>query len=278
MKGECLIFYEKKKRFQNIVGLLTGYIVLIVIVGSSFTILDRCDNTVPYIEDTAFFITDPDFKISVEVSKENYQLFSVTSEGNVEDENVEFDTMLCEVASGNRVIDKVPLLYQTDYPNIKFSHGTVATSACGVSCASMAVSYLTNEIHTPGEFGLRFNSTANSNDKRMENSLNAFDVRWEKCFDFYEMKEKLKEGYLAIILVNGNTTFTSEGHFILAVGINEENNRVLINDPFKPNYSNYKNFDGYENGFKDWQITCGYLGCWLIEPKAEYQARINNID
>ena len=68
MKGECLIFYEKKKRFQNIVGLLTGYIVLIVIVGSSFTILDRYDNIVPYIEDTAFFITDPDFKISIEVS------------------------------------------------------------------------------------------------------------------------------------------------------------------------------------------------------------------
>ena len=33
---------------------MTGYIILIVIVGSSFTILDRCDNTVPYIVDTPF--------------------------------------------------------------------------------------------------------------------------------------------------------------------------------------------------------------------------------
>ena len=278
MKGECLIFYEKKKRFQNIVGLLTGYIVLIIIVGSSFTVLDKYDNTVPYIEDTAFFITDPDFKISVEVSKENYQLFSVASEGNIEDENVEFNTEIGEIASGNRVIDEVPLLYQTDYPNIKFSHGSVATSGCGVSCASMVVSYLTNEIHTPGEFGSLFNIPKESNAVRMEAALDAYGVKWEKCFVFSDMKDKIKEGYLAIILVNEYTTFTDGGHFILGIGINEENNRIIINDPYESNYSNPKNKDGYANGFQDWQITCGYCGCWLIEPKAEYQARINNIN
>lgn len=249
-------------------------IIFVFLSGFYVYDINNTDNSIviPNIDETTFI-----FEQSKEITKK-YELFHVESSNNIETENIVFEEKLNNeegISSGFKIFDEVPLLYQTDYPDIKFSQGSVATSGCGVSCAAMAVSYLTNEIHTPGEFGEKFNKSASSNDHRMENALTAFNVKWEKCFNYFDMKEKVKEGYLAIILVNGATNFTSEGHFILAVGINDED-KILINDPYQPNYNNYKIKDGYKNGFLDWQITSGYCGCWLIEPKVEYQNRINS--
>lgn len=165
-------------------------------------------------------------------------------------------------------------MYQTDYPNVKFSGGTVATDGCGISCASMVISYLTDSIFTPDMAAIQFDKAAGRNDTRMEAALDYFDIKYYKEFDYFTMKNKIKEGHLAIILVNEMTAFTGGGHFILATGTTEDG-RILINDPYEPNYSKDKLEKGFEIGFEDWEIIVGCSGGWVIELKEEYQSRIN---
>lgn len=230
-------------------------------------------HSIPNTDSTNIVFEDPKFNIEVDVTSEHEELLEVNSDLLIEDEVIVFKETE-DVASGRIFYDNVPLMYQTDYPNVKFSGGTVATDGCGISCAAMAISYLTDSIFTPDMAAIQFDKAAGRNDTRMEAALDYFDIKYYKEFDYFTMKNKIKEGHLAIILVNEMTAFTGGGHFILATGTTEDG-RILINDPYEPNYSKDKLEKGFEIGFEDWEIIVGCSGGWVIELKEEYQSRIN---
>lgn len=173
--------------------------------------------------------------------------------------------------------NEIPLMFQTDYPDIPFSQGSVATSGCGISCAAMVISYYSESEVTPGDLGKLYNDTSVSNARKMTNALDAYGISWENNWDagynFYEVKQKIEEeGYVAIMLMNENSHFTNYGHFILATGVTEDG-KFMINDPNSANYNRGNLQDGFENGFSDGMIQKGWSGCWLIEPKDAYMLK-----
>lgn len=164
------------------------------------------------------------------------------------------------------VYSDVPLLFQTDYPDIPFSHGTVYTSACGVSCAAMVISYLDNTIVTPGELGLQFNTPGCSNVERMEQALDYFGVQCEVSYDWEDVYSALADEQVVISL-QGPGLFTECGHFIVLTGINESG-LITVNDPYEPHYTNgLERIQGFENGFTEDQVKAHSGVFWIIEKK-----------
>lgn len=164
------------------------------------------------------------------------------------------------------VYSDVPLLFQTDYPDIPFSHGTVYTSACGVSCAAMVISYLDNTLVTPGELGLQFNTLGCSNVERMEQALDYFGVQYKVSYDWEDVYSALADEQVVISL-QGPGLFTECGHFIVLTGINESG-LITVNDPYEPHYTNgWERIQGFENGFTEDQVKANSGVFWIIEKK-----------
>ena len=106
----------------------------------------------------------------------------------------------------------------------------------------------------------------------MEKALEYFDIHYEKIYQYPEMKDKLDDGYMAIVLFGETSDFANKGHFVVITGINE-NSKIMVNDP---NWYNYKQDilkKGFEEGFEEYQIVRGFSGAWIIEPKEMYISR-----
>ena len=161
--------------------------------------------------------------------------------------------------------ETVPLYWQTDYPDIPYSQGTIATSGCGITCIAMVASYLLNMQYTPADLA-RYNYSAGSNDIRMENAGNALGIDFVKTQKWDDVIAALKNGQLVPILVNDASIFTNYGHFVLLTGI-DENGIIYVNDP---NGANYRKLgeDRYANGFDEATVKTGFVAAWVYEPKA----------
>ncbi len=72
-------------------------------------------------------------------------------------------------------------------------------------------------------------------------------------------------GKVAIILVNSNSPFTDDGHFLVVKDITEDG-LFLLNDPNRDNYSKENLADGFENGFTRDMIAVGYQSAWVFDP------------
>lgn len=233
-------------------SLLVPVLVLLVVTIAAFCVIDFVGRQSGGDEE----VFEPDATESTEVTAEDEEVQEVF-------EPIVFET----------VYDTVPLMFQNDYPNVWYSSGKLSKTGCSITCAAMICSYMTDTEYTPDVLAKMFNKSAYSNDKRMENALAYFDIRWVKCFKFAELKEYLLQGYTGIVLVGPGSPFTSTSHFIVITGVTEEG-RYLVNDPNKNNYSGWRYRYSYENGFKQGHITCSYRGAWAIEPKSVWQSRI----
>ena len=161
------------------------------------------------------------------------------------------------------IIDSVPLFFQTDYPDIPYSEGTVATSGCGISCLSMVASYQTGIIYTPGTLA-KYNYSGYDNGTRMENAAIALGLNFEKSWYWSDVIEALENEQLVIVLVGGNTIFTNGGHFIVLTGITNDG-QILVNDPYEPNYNRIGS--RYFTGFDQSEFTCDFNGAWIFDKK-----------
>lgn len=166
-------------------------------------------------------------------------------------------------ASGVQV-DAVPLFFQTDYPDIPYSKGTVATSGCGISCLSMVASYLTNETYTP-DILAKYNDSSDNNGSRMENAAIALGLNFTKSWYWSDVIKALQNNQIVIALVGSGTNFTSGGHFIVLTGITSDG-KIMVNDPYEPNYKRL-GYDKYIEGFDQSEITCDFNGAWIFEKK-----------
>lgn len=160
--------------------------------------------------------------------------------------------------------DTVPTYFQTDYPFIKYGNGTIGTSGCSLTCMAMVATYMTDHPYMPDELVYHFGSYGKNNIERLEYAAGQLGLPYEKNFDWRETRKALAEGKVAIIMENGNSPFTDQQHFIVLAGLTEDG-RVLVNDPFEPNYSAELLKDGFVNGFEEYAITSGYSGGWVFD-------------
>lgn len=169
-----------------------------------------------------------------------------------------------------QIYNEVPHLYQTDYAHIRYGKGNMATSGCGITCVAMVASYLTDSYYDPGELGVYYYRKGQSPAARMLRAADDIGIKYQpKTNAFQEVVEALQDGHVVIYLLNGSSDFNTQyGHFIVLTGITEDG-RILINDPYEPNYDDRQLKDGFENGFTHEQIKKGFIGAWIFEKKRE---------
>lgn len=166
-----------------------------------------------------------------------------------------------------QTIDTVPRYLQTDYPYTKYGNGTIGTSGCSITCLAMVASYMTDQPYYPDQIAYHFGSYGKTNIERLEYGTAQMQLPCEKNFDWQVTKQALKEGKVAIVMVNERSLFTNSQHFIVLAGITREG-KILVNDPYGPNYDNPYLAERYEKGFGEPDIVKGLCGAWVYDKSA----------
>lgn len=185
---------------------------------------------------------------------------------------------------------QLPIYYQTDYPDVRYGNGTVATSGCGITCLAMVASYMTGHSYLPDELADYFGGRAENNIQRLEQASDALQLPWHRAENFHKVLEALEHGNIAILLMESTSIFTNSQHFIVLTGMTADG-RILVQDPYAPNYDYWLLKNGFENGFKEGDLLCGYSGGWIydvnampeepfiyVEEKPEVECRYPEID
>ena len=145
----------------------------------------------------------------------------------------------------------VPLYDQNKYTRIPFGVCSVATDGCGITCAAMVISYLTEFTIMPDYMGRHYDLRSKTNEQRMIKALNDFNIEVVKRYygkkDWKKVYQALEDGYLVISL-QGTGLFTTKEHFILLTGLTKDG-KVTVNDPNGKNYKVYA-YDELKDGFK----------------------------
>ncbi len=161
----------------------------------------------------------------------------------------------------------VPLYFQTDYPDVRYGPGTVASNGCGITSLAMVATYLTGHEYSPEELAGYFGGYGENNIQRLEYASDELQLPWVKAGDFWDAMDALEQGKVVIALMNSNSIFTSSQHFIVLTGLNEEG-KILVNDPYEPNYDHWQLKNAFVSGFSQGDLLCGFSGAWIYDPAA----------
>lgn len=165
--------------------------------------------------------------------------------------------------------DTIPQYFQTDYPDTPYGHGTVSTSGCGIVCLAMAATYLKDRNLNPEILAAQFGSLQMNNVQRIDHAIEELDLPFAyKPRRWSQMMTALRNGQLVILLVNSNSDFTDGQHMLLLTGVTEEG-RVLVLDPYEPNYNRADLITGYVHGFREEVLSKGFDGGWIFDKKQE---------
>lgn len=162
----------------------------------------------------------------------------------------------------------IPLYLQTDYPNIRYGSGSIATSGCSVTSLAMVATYLTGHTYMPDELADYFSAYNSINHiDKLEYMSDMLQLPWERAENFHVALKALQEGKIVIALMNQNSIFTDGQHFIVLAGYND-NGKIWVNDPNADNYALWNLKNAFVEGFKEGDISCGYSGAWIYDPSA----------
>ena len=163
----------------------------------------------------------------------------------------------------------IPRYYQTDYPYIKFGNGTLATSGCSVTCLAMMATYLTDAEYTPPQMAYHFGSYGKTNIERLDYGIAQMQLPYTRTENVREVLLALQNGKVAIVMMDDESFFTTEQHFIVLAGMTEDG-KYLVNDPMETNYKDGDLHikDGYDNGFASFYLTQGFSGGWIFDKEA----------
>ena len=165
--------------------------------------------------------------------------------------------------------EEIPQYFQTDYPEIPYGHGTVSTSGCGIVCLSMAATYLKDRNLSPEILAKQFGSLSMNNVQRIDYAIEELDLPFAyKPRRWSQMMAALRNDQLVILLVNGNSEFTDGQHMLLLTGVTDSG-RVLVLDPYEPNYNRADLITGYVHGFPEEYLEEGFDGGWIFDRKEE---------
>lgn len=170
--------------------------------------------------------------------------------------------------SAEQTFDTVPLYFQTDYPHVKFGNGTIATSGCSMACLAMVSSYLTETEYTPLQLAMHFGRFGKNNIERLIHGNEQMQLPNRRTDNVQEVLQALRDGKVVIAMMDDESIFTSEQHFIVLAGMTSDG-KILVNDPFEPNYTaDVYMKTCYEKGFGDYDIMRGFSGAWIYDKAA----------
>lgn len=163
------------------------------------------------------------------------------------------------------VYEEVPLYFQTDYPDILYRSGTLATSGSNIASLAMVATYLTGHEYRPDQLADYFADYIGNSMEWLEYASDALQLPWKKAENFHVAKQALREGKVVITLMNERSIFTQSQHFIVLTGLTE-GEKILVNDPYEPHYTQWNLKGGLASGFADNSIITGYAGSWIYDP------------
>lgn len=138
---------------------------------------------------------------------------------------------------------EIPHYFQSDYSNVAYGNGTIASSGCALTCIAMVVSGLKNEEISPVDV-LKFTG----NKYYVPGSGSAWSI-FDGCARHYGLtcrslgknlkavQEALQSGK-PVIASMAPGVFTGGGHFIVIRGMTQDG-YFLVNDPNMSNYNKY---------------------------------------
>ena len=164
--------------------------------------------------------------------------------------------------------EEIPQYFQTDYPTTPYGHGTVSTSGCGIVCLSMAATYLKDRNLSPEILAAQFGSLSMNNVQRIDYAIEELDLPFAfKPRNWGQMMTALRNGQLVILLVNGGN-FSDGQHMLLLTGVTDTG-RVMVLDPYEPNYNRVDMITGYVHGFREEVLEEGFDGGWIFGKKQQ---------
>ena len=162
--------------------------------------------------------------------------------------------------------NNVPNYFQTNYADVRYGSGTIATSGCSITCLAMVAAYMTDHLYSPAELADYFGGSAYSNMARLETASKALQLPYKKAVNWHESLQALKDGKVVIALMEESSVFTDSQHFIVLTGITEDG-KIFVNDPNLNNYARWELQKGFANGFTEGDILCGYSGGWIYDKQ-----------
>lgn len=165
---------------------------------------------------------------------------------------------------------QVPQFFQTDYPDVLYSNGTIATDGCSITCLAMVATYLTGHPYLPDELAGYFGGYMEgviTNLERLEAASDVLQLPWKRAADYHEAMKAVRDGKIVIVMMDAKSLFTSSQHFIVLVGTTEDG-KILVNDPYQPNYSLWNLKNAFRYGFSAGDLCPGFSGAWIYDPEA----------
>lgn len=197
-----------------------------------------------------------------------------TPEETVCEETVPVETESEETESSTERFDwtevyshEFPLFSQLDYPNQRFGSGTVATSGCGITSLAMVASYLTGHTYYPDELAKYFGGYGENNVQRFEYGAQQLKLPIHKADTVRDVFAAMKNGDVAVLLMDHMSIFTETQHFIVLTGINEETGKIMVYDSYPPNYGKWDLKRGFMEGFEEKDLMLGYSGGWIFSVR-----------
>ncbi|MBQ6999845.1 MAG: cell wall hydrolase [Oscillospiraceae bacterium] len=163
--------------------------------------------------------------------------------------------------------DTVPVYDMSQYPDIRYLSGSIATSGSNVTALAMVASYMTKHEYTPAMLMDYFGNYIGNSFEWLDYVSDQLQLPWQRALNFHVAKQALQEGKLVIVVMDERKFYTENLHFIVLTGINEEG-RITVNDPLGSHYSHWDLSKGLENGFTDGAILSGYRGAWIFDATA----------
>lgn len=176
--------------------------------------------------------------------------------------------------------EQVPLYDQTAYGEILYRSGTLATSGSNVVSLAMVASYLTGHEYLPDQLAEYFADYIGNSMQWLEYASGELQLPWEKAANIDVTLQALRDGKVAVVLMNERSIFMEAQHFVVFTGITEEG-KILVNDPYGPNYTAWHLQNALVTGFDRSDLTGGYSGGWIYDPGAMpenpfiYEAAVN---
>ncbi len=160
-----------------------------------------------------------------------------------------------------------PLYSQLDYPNKRYGSGTVATSGCGITSLAMVATYLTGHAYFPDELAGYFGGYGENNVQRFEYGAEQLKLPIHKADTVRDVFAALRNGDVAVLLMDHMSIFTETQHFIVLTGINEETGKIMVYDSYPPNYGKWDLKRGFVEGFEEKDLMLGYSGGWIFSVR-----------
>ena len=177
------------------------------------------------------------------------------------------ETVPVETEAPKVTIDAVPHYHQSEYPDIRYGNGTVATSGSSVAALAMVATYMTDHVYTPADIADYAVQYGGSHYGRLEKVSDLMQIPWKRALNVNEALKAVREGKVAIALMGSRSVFPGGNHFIVLTGVTEDG-KIRVLDPDDRDYSAWGVGELLENGFPDGKLIAGYEGAWIYDKSA----------